>query len=996
MKQNNLRRLLYLVLLMLPFYGFSQGTVTGQVVSGSDGTPLAGVSVLVKGTSQGASTDFDGNYTIAIDNFPATLVFSYLGFETVEQEVEAPTDLDVTLTESATGLEEVVVTGLATSIKRSNAANAVATVSAEELAGRTPAQTLDGALNGKFTGALINASSGAPGGGMSIKLRGVTSVNGNSQPLYIIDGVYVNNSSIFSAGLNEVSGASLGGASATANQDNASNRIADINPQDIENIEILKGASAAAIYGARAAAGVIIITTKKGKQGKTKIDFSQAIGYNSVINLQGQRDWDAALAESVYGEGALYTQAEADGTLRDYEKEIYGEKGFISNTNLSVSGGNGRTSFFAGITNNEEEGIVKRTGADRLSLRLNVDHRISDNIKLGITSNYIKTGADRGFFNNDNSGTTLGVALTATRPWDYLLPDENGNYPDHPNNSSNPLQTRDLMTNYETVSRLIGGANLDINLYRTERSNLKAVLSAGLDTYTMRAKVFFPRELQFMRPDQGGVDGLTGDSTTENTDANYSGFLVHNYTTDDNLSFTTQTGVTSQQFSQNTVRVTTTGLIATESNLDQGANTGVRQFRLEQEDFGFFVQEEVNWQDKIIGTLGVRGDKSSNNGDANEYFYYPKASLAVNLGNFDFWGENNFFSLFKLRSAYGEAGNFAPYGALFTPYVNSLVTNQFGNGYVGIVVPTTLGDRSISPERQKELELGFDAGLFDNRVNLEFSYYIKSVDDLVLRANAPTSSGYSFRWSNAGSLENKGVEIGLNANVFNSQAFTWDTGVTFYKNKSKMKELNVPSFDTGGFGTGLGTFRIEEGKSVTQIVGNDENGNVQVLGDAEPDFQMNFNNSFTFAGFTLSFLWHWKKGGDNVNLSRLLSDFSGTSSDYDEINLDPAGVVPNGDYRIGSYLNGVATPFVEDASYLRMREIGLYYNLPTGLLENLFHGTVADVQFGFSGRNLINIFDYNSYDPEVSNFGTTGLSQGIEVTPFPSSKRVLFHLSVGF
>ncbi len=932
MRQTLLKSMFLLLFLTLSGHAVSQGTVSGNVTDSSTELPLPGANIVEKGTTNGTTSDFDGNYEISVGSFPATLVFSSLGYESKELSVTGPTTLNVSLDEGATGLDEVVVTGLATSIKRSNAANAVATVSADELAGRTPPQTLDGALAGKFAGAQITQASGAPGGGISVKLRGVTSINGNGQPLYIIDGVYVNNNSVFAGGLNDVSNAAGGGASTTDSQDNASNRIADINPDDIANIEILKGASASAIYGSRAAAGVIIITTKRGQQGETKINFSQAVGWNEAVNLLGQRNWTAALAESVYGEGALFTAAEANGTLTDYEDEIYGEKGFITNTNVSISGGNAKTAFFASFTTNEEDGIVKRTGAGKKSVRLNLDHNITDDIKLSLRGNYISSTADRGFFNNDNTNTTIGVSTLFTRPWDFLFPDADGNYPDHPANSSNQIHTRDVMTNNESTRRIIAGGTLDVNLFRTENQSLKLIVRAGVDNYTLKNTVFFPRDLQFMRPAVGGVDGLSSEGTTQNTDANYSAFLVHNYTTDNNLAFTTQAGVTNEQFSQNTIRVTSTGLIASERNVDQAANVATDQFRLEQEDAGFFVQEQVNFQDKIIGTLGLRGDKSSNNGDANELFYYPKASLALNFHNFDFWNIDA-INQFKLRAAYGEAGNFAPNGSLFTTFVNSLI-----NGNVGIIVPTTLGDPTIQPERQKELEIGFDAGLFNNVVTIEFSWYNKNVEDLILQADNEPSSGFTFRWANAGALENNGVEVGVTVRPFNTENFSWDFTTNWFKNKSEITELTVNPFDTQGFGTGLGTFRIEEGRSATQIVGNDANGNVQILGDAEPDFQMNFSNNFRYKDFTLSFLWHWKNGGDNINLSRLLSDFGGTSADYDDTSLDPSGALSNGDFRLAAFGSGFAEPFVEDASYLKLREVGFTIpyrnkNLRSGSME---------------------------------------------------------------
>jgi TonB-linked SusC/RagA family outer membrane protein len=982
---------LVVLAIFFPCVIFAQ-SVSGIITDQTSSLPIPGASVLVKGTATGVSTDFDGNYSIKVNSFPTVLVFSYLGYESKEVSVDAASSsLNVTMMQSATALDEIIISGLASSVKRSNAANAVASLSSEDLAGVTPPQTLDGALAGKFTGALVTSNSGSPGGGMSVKLRGVTSINGNSQPLYVIDGIYIDNSSIASGGLNAVSGASGGGSSSS--QDNATNRIADINPDDIAKIEILKGASASAIYGSRGAAGVIIITTKKGKSGETKLNFSQSIGFNEIINLQGQRNWTEALAESEFGEGGLYRAAENAGTLRDYESEIFGEKGFITNTTVSMSGGSDKTTFYGGLTRNQEDGIVKRTGYDKTSLRINLDHRFSDDVKLSLVSNYINSSADRGFFNNDNTGTTIGVALTATRPWDNLMPDANGNYPDHPNNSSNPLQTRDLMANNETTKRFITGGTLDINLYRGDNSDLKFVAKAGADHYTLSSTVIFPKELQFMRPDQGGVNGVSAVSTATNTNANYSAFLVHNYRSDNDIDFSTQAGITNEQFSQQVVRVVASDLIASETNVDQAANQTVSQFRLEQEDFGFYVQESFNYQDKLIATLGIRGDKSTNNGDINKFFYYPKASIAANLHSFNFWGEDKLVNRFKPRLAYGEAGTFAAFGSLFTVYGSTSI-----DGNVGIVVPGIRGNAAISPERQSELEFGFDAGFLNDRFSLEVTYYKKQVEDLLLNATYEPSSGFSQEFLNAGTLENKGLEIGMNIVAVDTEDFQWNSSISYFKNQSEITQLNVPTFNLGGFGNSLGQFQIEEGKSVTQIVGTTGPGTpVSVLGDAEPDFQMNFSNKMVYKDFTLSFLWHWKKGGDNINLTKLLSDFGGTSNDYDEFNVDPEGLIKNGEYRINNGLfAGNATPFVEDASYLRLREIGLYYALPQENLDKWFNGNVSNVKVGLSGNNLINIFDYNSYDPEVSNFGGNGLSTGVEVTPFPSSKRYMFHLSAQF
>ena len=991
MKQTLFKRVYFLLFFAVPILGVAQETVQGSITDKKN-LPIPGASIVVKGTTNGTTSDFDGNYEIAVDDFPAVLVFSYLGYSGKELQVTGAATLDVELEESVTGLEEVIVTGLATSIKRTNAANAVASISAKALIGTTPPPTVDGALYGKFAGADVSANSGAPGGGISIRLRGATSITGNTQPLYIVDGVYVDNSAIAS-GLNFVSAAAAGGSA--SNQDNPTNRIADLNAYDIANIEILKGASAAAIYGSRASAGVVIITTKRGKAGETKFNFSQSVGFVSAINLLGTRDFTEQSVSESFGDAAvpLFVAARDSGQLFDYEKELYGEKGLLSNTNLSVSGGSDNTTYYASISHVNENGIVRNTGYEKLSLRLNLDNQATDFLKLSLNAGYVNSRSDRGFFNNDNSGTTIGVSLTGTRPFDNLFPNSDGIYPDNPNGSSNVLQTRDLVTNSEQVNRLIMGGNANLSIYKSDKSSLKLILRGGLDTYSLGTLALFPKELQFQNPDNGGLNGVSLQGNTILKNYNLSGFLVHSYYTEKNTNFRTQVGLTREYFDRNTNLISASTLVASESNVDQAANTGVDQTRLRQEDSGFFVQEEVNFDDKVILTAGVRGDKSSNNGDANKLFYYPKASIAANLHRFGLGGEDSFLSQFKIRAAYGESGNFPLTGSLFTSF-NTFSTD----GLLGISLGGVRGDGDLEPERQKEFETGFDIGLLKNRLLIDFTYYVKTVDNLLLQPSLEPSTGFGSQFTNAGSLRNNGVEFAIQGVIADSENFKWTSGVNFFTNEAEITELNVPAFNVGAFGATLGTFRIEEGSSPTQLVGigpdPGENG-LQVFGNSAPDFTAAFNNSLQWKNLELTFLWQWKKGGDNVNLTALLTDLNGTSADYDDFGLDPSGDVANGPFRLAN-LGVSAEPFVEDASYLRLRELGFYYSFPQKIIDNALNGFVDTIKLGVSGTNLINIFDYNSYDPEVSNFGSNGIFTGVEVTPFPSSKRILFHLQVNF
>jgi TonB-dependent starch-binding outer membrane protein SusC len=976
------------LLLMSGWASAQEYTVSGKITDANTGETMAGVSVIVKGTTLGTVSDTNGDYTISVPKDPAVLVVSFIGYLTKEINVSrANTTVDYAMEEDIANLEEVVITGLATSVKRSNLANSVASVSSVELAQMTNQQTLDGALYGKIKGANITSNSGAPGGGMSFRLRGLTSLGGNNQPLIIMDGVYIDNSSI-SPGLNTVSQAAAGGSQ--SNQDNPSNRLADINPEDIENVEVLKGASAAAIYGSRASGGVIIITTKKGQEGKTEVTLSQTIGVSKMLNPLGQRSWNAEKVESSFGAAEVpnFEAAKAAGQLHDYEEELYGNNGLLVNTNLSVAGGSEKTRYYISATRKDDEGIVDHTGYEKKSFRLNVDQKIADWLTASITSNYVHSSADRGYFNNDNTGTTIGVSYVGTPSWAQLLPDAQGNYPNNPYAGGNFLQTRDLITNNETVDRFIMGGSVTAKLLTNDNHALKFIAAGGMDYYTLATTALFPNTLQFQK-NGNGLNGVSIQGNTINRNRNYSAFLVHDFFPSGSaFNFRTQLGVTQQNFYQNTILGTASNMIGTQTNLQQAGNVAITQNRLLQQDKGFFVQEEVNYGDKIILTLGVRGDKSSNNGDANKLFYYPKASMAVNLNEFAFWTIDP-VNQFKVRVAYGQAGNFAAFGSKYTSLGSVVI-----EGTPGSQINNVLGNADVGPERQSELEFGFDVGVLQNRISFDATYYIKTVTDLLLPAQVPSSTGFLSQIVNAADMQNKGLELGMDIVAVKNQNVEWNARLNWWKNKGEVTRLDVPSFTGGGFADFLGQFRIKEGHSPTEIIGvgpNPDEDGYMVFGNAEPDFQMSILNSVTYKRFELMMLWHWKKGGENINLTALLSDLSGTSPDFDDIDLDPEGTLGNGAYRLNA-LGAYTAPYIEDAGYVRMREIGLYYNIPTGLYSKF----ARNVRVGFSGNNLINFFKYRGYDPEVSNFGGAGFSQGVDVTPFPSSKRMNFHLSVKF
>lgn len=971
----------YLLITILPLALTAQTKILNGRVTGSNNLPIVGATIAVKNSAQAVSSDGDGKFSLSIPQ-NAVLTISAIGYKTQTIKTDNINDLQIKLSEDVARLDEIVVTGLATSVKRRNLSNAVSTITSKELNGISPAQTFDAALEGKISGAYINANSGAPGGGISVKLRGVTSVYGNTQPLYVVDGVFVDNTAT-SAGLNVVTSALANGAT-TSNQDNPSSRIADLRPEDIENIEILKGASAAAIYGSKAAAGVIIITTKRGKQGKTNISVSQDIGFIKPRKLLGVRTFTADRAASLSRDSATsaalrqqFLDAQSKGAIYDYEKEIYDNTAFLRNTVLNLRGGNEKTGFYFSVGQKDEGGIVKRTGYQNTSFRLNVDHRITDNIKIGISTNYINSSADRGLFGNDNAGITTGISLSSTPGFAQLHPDASGNFPKNPFAAANPLQTIALMRNNESVNRFISGITLDVGLQKSNKSITKFIGRGGLDFYNLQTSVLFPNTLQFQAVNKGtSIQGFT-----KNISTNYILSLVNTFTPSDKLLFTSSAGITQETGNYNNLLNIATQLISGQTNVDQAGALNATQLRTKYQNEGIFIQEEASIADAVTLTGGVRFDRSSNNGDVNKYYVYPKAGVSWNLTRIGFIKEG-FFENIKLRAAYGQATNIPAYGSKFTSFVVSNIT-----GLPGLIVNTQEGQADIKPERQTEFEAGLDFSVFKGRLGFELTYYNKTINDFLMLTNLPASTGFSTKWLNAGNLRNRGIELGMNARPVQSRNISWNTSVNFWLNRSKVTKFIIPPTPQGAFGYVLGSFQVEQGKSATQIVGLNGQG-VGILGDAEPKFQMNTYNEITFLnGFSLRFLLHWKYGGQNVNLTSLENDFGGTTVDYDKV-TNKLGV-PDAVYRL-MQIGSDAHIFVQNSSYLKLREIGLYYTfnrLPVNYLKA--------IHLGISLNNYLTITKYNSYDPEVSNFGT-GFSSGVDVDPYPATKRATFHISFDF
>ena len=962
-----------LIILLVAGMGFAHSqTLSGKITDSETGEPLPGAQVFVKGTFVGTTTDVNGAYSLDVDG-SVTVVVAYIGYKTQEVATSGGSG-DFAMEQDVLRQDEVVVTGLVSTVKRRNAANAVASVSGDDLV-NAPTQTLDQALSGQFAGVNIRRNTGAPGGGVNVNLRGQSTLTGSTQPLYVIDGVIVNNDANQS-GIDVVTAAT--GAGSSRPQGQPTNRIGDINPNDIESIEVLKGASAAAIYGAKASNGVIIIKTKRGRGGKTKFNFSTKTGQSSLLRKMGHRVFETyAEAEEQYGADVASLGNNASGSWAgndfDYEEILYGETGQLTEHTLSAVGGDESTQFYLGGQYMDEGGIIKNTGYKKLSGRMNVDHRLSEKAKVSVSTNLIRSEADRGVTGNDNTNMTYGFSIGFTPSFiDIRDTDGDGVYPINPTNPSNPLETAEYFVNNEVTHRALGSMTFDYNLYRASNMDLGFLAVAGADFYNQENEVFIPPFLQIeSSKDEAGQSVMT---TTDNLNTNLSLNLVHKMKMS-GMNFNTTAGLQYETYDWNSVFVHASGMIPTQTNVDKASSQSVYHDRKKRQDRGQFFQEEITVGDNLYVAFSMRGDVSSTMGDTETKEWYPKAAASYQLGEFAV------FDNLKLRGAFGQTGNMPQSKAKYTTMSSSNI-----GGINGLVASSTRGNASIKPERTTEMEFGMDFSLMNGLASVEATMYQQDIEDLILLVDLPPSSGASYAWENGGEMTTNGMEFALGLNptaLVSVGGLDWNFHMTYYTNESEVTKLTVDPYNFGGFATFLGTYRIEEGYSPTAIVGSEmTDGKHDVLGDENPDYRISFRNSFSFGPVSLSFLIDRKEGGSAINLAQLIYDLGGTTVDYEE----------NGGDRLAN-LGAVTAPYIESTSYTALRDLSMTYTLPSSMTEGF---GISYLQVGLSARNWWMQSDYRGLSPEVSQFGNEAVGGSVDTNPFPLSKSMYVTLSMGF
>lgn len=997
---------LFLVMVVQVTFAQLEETVTGTVVD-EDGLPLPGVNVIEKGTSNGVQTNFDGKYSIEVEE-GETLVFSYVGFATQEVAVGASNTINITMTVDAAALDEVVVVGFGEQTRKS-LTSAVSKVDADQIKSvATP--TISGALQGAANGMQVTQNSGVPGGSFSVRVRGSSSINGSNEPLYVVDGVPILSGSI--------------GSNALGGQSN--DVISNLNFSDIESIQVLKDASSAAIYGARGANGVVLITTKRGKSGQLNVEVNSYAGFQREINRyevftagQFYEFGDIAFEDAFGAPGLLSTGAilgtnilEQQGfdTLEElyaadfgdnYVDAIYRESAaLIRQTDATVSGGSQKARFYANFSDFFQEGVILGQGFKRRSLTFNANFSPSDNFDIDASTSI--TESDNSRINGDNN--IYGALTTSVLeiPGNDLF-NEDGTYNIAPFTFSNPLQNAVVDRNDTETLRIF--ANMGLRYRFTD--NLNVYSKASLERLDFNELTFTPATTRRGAPSNGqsrvGINQINRWNVTNTLNYN------------DDFGDFNVTGLLGFSFegTNNEETVTLTQQLPAGFVYPSGGATPITAANdiTENKLFSYFVRGGVSYLDKIFFEATVRADASSVFGADNAIGYFPALSGAYLISDEDFF-RNNVLTSLKLRASWGQTGNQTGLGNFGSRFLAG--TTAYA-GRPGTAI-TQLGAPDLSWETTTQTDIGVDLTLF-NRVDVTYDYYIKDTDDLLLSRPLRNSSGFTSVAANVGSMRNTGHELAVNARIFNGD-FKWTSQVQLSWNDNEITKLqtdaageNIP-IDQGfatrlAVGQPLGAFfalqadgLYQEGDEIPEAlvargiqpgdvkyIDQDGNGNIDAndrvfVGNPNPQLIGNFRNTFRFKNFDLSANLQFEEDKDIFNNSLAFGGASGSFVFNKFSNQIDYWTPENTDTdiprpRFGgqqSYNNQDSDRFIEDASYIRLKEVVLGYTVRPNILGR----EDISLRIFVGGDNLWTETDYSGLDPEVNTFGNDNTARGTD------------------
>lgn len=916
--------------------------VSGKVISTKDQIGIPGVNVLIKGTSIGVVTDIDGNYSIDVPSENSVLVFSSVGFAKKEVEVGNQTTLNVELAPDVKQLSEIVVTAVGIEANKSELGYSIQNVDNDEIV-RSRETNISSSLSGKIAGVQVISSSGSPGASADIRIRGSRSLNGSNQPLYVIDGVPIDNGT---------------SANGTAGVD-VSNRAIDINPNDIDQLTVLKGPAATVLYGSRAANGAIMITTKQGKKGKPVVTINSAFGVNRVNKLPERQNMYAQgrpisglfayrgpeTAESA-SYGPLISELEFDGNptypydkngrlvpegtgngmpARAYDPYDIFVDGYSRDNNVSVGGGTEVVQYYISAGNLYQTGIVPNSDFERTSIKANFDAKLTEKFSIGVSSTFINSGGKRVQRGSNLSGVTTGI-FRVTPSFDngnglsgheaadtrstYMFPD--GKQRSYRGNGlyDNPYWTLNNNPYIDNVNRVLGNVNFTYEVFDW----LKLKYKIGVDRFTDVRDIAWDinsssenlgRVNQSVRTsNRVNSDFLVLISKSINEDLDLNATLGHNYFYDENL-----------LQSSNGLEMAVQGFYDISNTSVIQANRSIRQ----EGFYGAFADLKLSYKNYLYLNLSGRNDWASSLPKKNNSFFYPAASVGFEFTEFLDMSNSAILPYGKIRASYGTVGSAPPVYRTNSDFSNAVIdgdgllpSNQFpAFGVNGFERSGLAGNQDLRPEITTTYEVGADFKFFKGRLGLDGTYYNAFTKDAIVTTTLPAPSGFTSVTLNSGEVQNSGLEIVLSGTPVRSNDFEWYSQINFTRNRSIVKSISedlnsislasfsaISSLNIVGqpYGVFSGT-RYRRNDAGQLVIGSDGwpliDDTQGVIGDPNPDFLLGFSNNLSYKDFSFSFLWDIRKGGDLWNGTKGVMDYLGVSKESGD-DRDVIGYVYDG------------------------------------------------------------------------------------------------------
>lgn len=1004
-----------LIMCLLSRAAFAQEVAVSGTVKDDAGNLLPGVNVIVKGTSNGTATDVNGAYRLSVPNRNAVLVFTFIGYEALETTVGERTAIDVVLLPDVKTLSEVVVVGYGTQ-RKVDLTGSITSVRGESIR-EMPVTTVEQALQGRMAGVQVQQASGQPGAGISIRVRGVSSFAGGNEPLYVIDGIPQFN--------DDVRGA---------------NGLSTINPSDIESIDVLKDAAAAAIYGSRAANGVVIITTRSGKAGQPKLTFESSLGFQQVRKklemMNTQEFLDYARAFYVNSNQTIPADLEnfTPTADTDWQDEVF-QTAPQFNNNLSISGGTDRSRFFLSGGYLDQKGIVMNTGYKRGSVRMNMDSKLSDRFSIQsrlIVSRAVQNGFSPAQGDNTRNFGKSGVGSVLRSLPVVPIKNPDGTYTDttpfsfNGIDAENPVAVAKEVLDQNTTTRMQGGIDVKAEIIK----GLSNTARIGADFYHIRRDLYFPRIL----PRLGNNIGAAELNQYDKLSVLMEDFLEYKYDISEGTYVEVIAGASLQRDRFNSLEVKASGFATDDmknANINAASSVSKPVSDISENTIlSSFARARFNYKEKYLLAASVRRDGASVFAGNNKYGVFPSVSGGWRISEESFLKDADWMSTLKLRASWGQTGNPAikPYQSL---QVGRVVNTGQGAG-TGLVVglAPTIANKNLKWETTSQTNIGIDAGVMNEKYRITFDYYVKTTSDLLAVRQLPPTAGVSAGLGtlagqvleNVGEVQNKGWEITLGTNIINNNDWVLALDVNLSQNKNKITKTkdnkDVPS--TGGNDASGSNSIIRAGYPLfafygIKFLGVDENGlpiheNVddnydnagnpilnaldnQIIGSPYPDLYYGVNTSLKYKRLTFTTVWQGVSGSSINNVALFELTNPAMANQFNKLKAakefypNPSAAISSG----ATNRHIRSSRFMEDGSYFRLRNIRLDYNFALANTK-----AVKSLNVYVSAQNLLTFTNYSGFDPEVNSFSGNDRRQGVDLGAYPTAKTYTLGFNVTF